>query len=417
MLKTNRAGRQDERAFEMRRVVLPILVVAFIVATAATTPAATSTPAEWVQSFWPAARAAGVSRPVYDAALGNFEPDPDVIKRAVTQAEFNMPIWNYIDMMVSEERINGGKAALAKYGDTLAKIEERYGVDRYIVVAIWGMESLYGTALSNPKLVKNTIRSLATLAYSGGRLAKFARQQLVVALVIVQRGDVTVKGMIGSWAGAMGQTQFIPTTYIAFAVDFEGDGHRNIWTSAPDALASTANYLRKSGWRPDETWGYEVALPADFNLKKSGTHTLADWHKLGIDRVGGKAYPRPGDRASLFLPAGHEGPVFLILGNFQAIKHYNNANSYALAVGHLADRLRGGGPFLTAWPAHEPPLSQEERQKLQLLLTARGFYSGDVDGNIGSGSREAIKNYQLAIGVTPSGVESRGLLEMLETGR
>jgi membrane-bound lytic murein transglycosylase B len=401
----------------MRRVVLPILVVAFIVATAVTTRAATSTPAEWVQSFWPAARAAGVSRSVYDAALGNFEPDPDVIKRAATQAEFNMPIWNYIDMMVSEERINGGKAALAKYGDTLVKIEERYGVDRYIVVAIWGMESLYGTALSNPKLVKNTIRSLATLAYSGGRLAKFARQQLVVALVIVQRGDVTVKGMIGSWAGAMGQTQFIPTTYIAFAVDFEGDGHRNIWTSAPDALASTANYLRKSGWRPDETWGYEVALPADFNLKKSGTHTIADWHKLGIDRVGGKAYPRPGDRASLFLPAGHEGPVFLILGNFQAIKHYNNANSYALAVGHLADRLRGGGPFLTAWPAHEPPLSQEERQKLQLLLTARGFYSGDVDGNIGSGSREAIKNYQLAIGVTPSGVESRGLLEMLETGR
>jgi membrane-bound lytic murein transglycosylase B len=160
-----------------------------------------------------------------------------------------------------------------------------------------------------------------------------------------------------------------------------------------------------------------VALPKEFSLKKSGTHTLGEWHKLGVERVGGKAYPRADVRASLFLPAGREGPVFLVLGNFQAIKHYNNANSYALAVGHLADRLRGFGPFLTAWPAHEPPLSQEERQKLQLLLTARGFYSGDVDGNIGSGSREAIKNYQLAVGVKADGVETRGLLQMLETGR
>ena len=400
----------------MRGRVLGVISAGFAVAMAASAHAAQSA-AEWVQSFWPAARAAGVSRSVYDAALGDFQPDPDVIKRAATQAEFNMPIWNYIDMMVSEERINGGKAALAKYASTLSKIEERYGVDRYIVVAIWGMESLYGTALSNPKLVKNTIRSLATLVYSGGRLAKFARPQLVVALTIVQHGDVTIKGMVGSWAGAMGQTQFIPTTYSAFAVDFEGDGRRNIWTSAPDALATTANYHRKSGWRPGETWGYEVSLPKDFNLKRSGSHTLADWHKLGVERVGGKAFPRPDDRASLFLPAGREAPVFLVLGNFQAIKHYNNANSYALAVGHLADRLRGSGPFLTAWPAHEPPLSQEERQKLQLLLTARGYYSGDVDGNIGSGSREAIKNYQLATGMKADGVETRGLLEMLETGR
>jgi membrane-bound lytic murein transglycosylase B len=394
------------------RIPLAALMMAM-----ASVAAAAQTPAEWVQSFWPAARAAGVSRSVYDAALGNFEPDPDVIKKAATQAEFNMPIWNYIDMMVSEERISGGKAALAKYAGTLAKIEERYGVDRYIVVAIWGMESLYGSVLTNPKLVKNTIRSLATLVYSGGRLAKFARPQLIVALTIVQRGDVSVKGMVGSWAGAMGQTQFIPTTYNAFAVDFEGDGHRNIWTSAPDALASTANYLKKSGWRPGETWGYEIALPKDFNLRKSGPHTLAEWHKLGVDRIGGKPYPRPDERASLFLPAGREGPVFLVLGNFQVIKRYNNANSYALAVGHLADRLHGFGPFQAAWPAHEPPLSLDERQKLQRLLTARGYYSGDADGNIGSGSREAIKSYQLAVGVKADGVETRGLLEMLETGR
>jgi membrane-bound lytic murein transglycosylase B len=400
----------------MRNAVLRLLTAAAVIL-AAMAHAAAVTPAEWVQSFWPAARAVGVSRAVFDAALAGFTPDPDVIKKAATQAEFNMPIWHYIDMMVSDERIGGGKAALAKYSDTLARIEREYGVDRYIVVAIWGMESLYGDALSNPKLVKGTIRSLATLAYSGGRLAKFARPQLLVALEILQRGDVTVKGMVGSWAGAMGQTQFIPTTYNAFAVDFDGDGHRNIWTSAPDALASTANYLRKSGWRPGQTWGYEVSLPKDFNLRRAASHTLAEWHKLGVDRVGGKSYPRPEDRATLFLPAARDGPVFLVLGNFQVIKRYNNANSYALAVGHLADRLRGFGPFVTPWPAHEPPLSTEDRQKLQRLLTARGLYSGDADGNIGSGSREAIKSYQLAVGMTPDGIESRRLLEMLETGR
>ena len=390
----------------MRNAVLRVVAAVILLTTAATVDAKTLTPAQWVQSFWPAAKAGGVSRTVYDAALGDFSPDPDVVKKAATQAEFNMPIWNYVDMMVSDERIAGGKAALAKYADTLAKIEERYGVDRYVVVSIWGLESLYGAALSNPKLVKNTIRSLATLAYSGGRLGKFGRQQLVAALRILQRGDVSIKGMIGSWAGAMGQTQFIPTTYNAFAVDFDGDGHRNIWTSAPDALASTANYMRKSGWQTGETWGYEVALPKDFNHKKAGPHALGAWHKLGVDRVGGKAYPRPADKASLFLPAGRGGPAFLVLDNFRVIKRYNNANSYALSVGHLADRLRGFGPFQTAWPEHEAPLTLEERQKLQLLLTARGFYSGDVDGNIGSGSREAIKNYQLAIGARPDGVET-----------
>jgi membrane-bound lytic murein transglycosylase B len=394
----------------MRNTILRILSAAVLGLAAASMAEAKPTPAQWVQSLWPAAKAAGVAPPRYLAPLGGINPETDVIKKAATQAEVNMPIWNYMDMMVSEERISEGKAALQKYGTTLARIEERYGVDRYVVAAIWGMESHYGAVLTNPKLVKNTIRSLATLAYSGGRLAKFGRQQLVAALRILQRGDISIKGMTGSWAGAMGQTQFIPTTYNAYAADYDGDGHRNIWTSVPDALASTANYMHKAGWQTGETWGYEVALPKDF--KKSGTHSLGEWHKLGVDRIGGKAYPRPADKASLFIPAGRGGPAFLILGNFRVIKRYNNANSYALAVGHLADRLRGFGPFQTAWPDHEAPLTLAERQKLQLLLTARGFYSGDVDGNIGSGSREAIKNYQLAIGVTPNGVETRGLLEM-----
>ncbi len=399
----------------IRRLCLLMPVAIFLLA--AGPAAAKGTPDDWVRSFWPTAKAAGVARATYDSALANFQPDPDVLKKAATQAEFNTKIWDYLDMMVSDERISEGKAAFARNSTTLARIEARYGVDPYVVCAIWGMESHYGAVLKNPKLVKNTIRSLATLAYSGGGFAKFGRQQLVAALKIVQRGDIAVNNMSGSWAGAMGQTQFIPTTYNAFAVDFDGDGHRNIWTSAPDALASTANYLRKSGWRSGHTWGYEVVLPGGFDVRKKGDRALGDWQKIGVKRPGGQAFPRPGDRASLYQPAGKKGPAFLLLANFKVIKRYNNANAYALAVGHLSDRLRGFGTFQAAWPDHEPPLTLDERQKLQLLLTAKGYYSGDVDGDLGSGSREAIKNYQLASGLNADGVGSRVLLQRLEAGR
>jgi membrane-bound lytic murein transglycosylase B len=393
-----------------RRLTLAILAIALSgVAEAATTPA------QWVNAFWPTAKAAGVSRKVFDAALGDFTPDPEVLKKAATQAEFNTPIWYYMDMMVSGDRLTEGKATLAEYGDVLARIEAQYGVDRYIVTAVWGIESHYGAVLTNPKLVKGTIRSLATLAYSGGRLGKFGRQQLVAALRILQRGDISVRGMTGSWAGAMGQTQFIPTTYNAYAVDFDRDGHRNIWTTPADALASAANYLRASGWQTGHTWGYEVSVPK--NLKKGGSRSLAEWTKLGVKRTGGGAYPRPGDKASLFRPAGPRGPSFLITANFRVIMRYNSSTSYALAVGHLADRLRGGGDFETAWPEHEAPLSLEDGQKLQQLLTARGYYSGDIDGNLGSGSRQAIRNYQLANGLTPDGIGTRKLLQRLEASR
>ena len=397
---------------------LTLVVLAFAALLPFASPATADTPSEWVKAFWPTARAAGVTRKVYDAALGDFTPDPDVIRKTETQAEFNTPIWDYLDMMVSPDRLTEGKSALAQYAATLSKIETRYGVDRYVVVAIWGMESHYGAALSNPKLIHNTIRALATLAYSGGSFGKYGRTQLVAALKIVQRGDISISAMTGSWAGAMGQTQFIPTTYNAFAVDFDGDGHRDIWTSPADALASTANYLKKSGWQPGETWGYEVALPKGFEPGKPSTvRSLKDWAKLGLARVGGDGFPRPGDRASLFMPAGSKGPAFLVLANFRVIMRYNNATSYALAVGALADRLHGFGPFVTPWPPHEAPLTVDERRKLQVLLIARGFYNGDPDGNIGSGSRDAIRTYQLKIGYTPDGVGSRSLLQALEAGK
>jgi membrane-bound lytic murein transglycosylase B len=393
------------------------LIAAAVLAAFLAAPAAAQTPKEWVAAFWPTAKAAGVKRTVYDQALGNFQPDPDVIKRASAQAEFNMKIWDYMDQMVSDERISQGQAALAGNSRLLAAIEQRYGVDRATVMAVWGIESHYGAVLTNPRLFKQTIPSLATLAYTGGRLAKFGRQQLVVALKILQRGDITLTGMIGSWAGAMGQTQFIPTTFEAYAVDFDGDGRRNIWTSNADALASTANYLRASGWQSGATWGYEVVVPASYDIKKGGEHTLGYWKDKGIVRVAGRPYPRESDKATLYLPNGRDGPAFLLLKNFRVIKRYNNSNSYALAVGHLADRLRGGAPFVTAWPDHEKPFSLEEARRMQLALTMAGYYTGPVDGDLGSGSREAIRNLQRKLGLNPDGVPTRGLLQRLESGK
>ncbi len=411
MIATASAGR-TRRGWTAFRVGGALAVIALLIVPS--TWAAAATPAQWVASFWPTAKAAGITRATYQRALGNFEPDPDVIDRASSQAEFNMKIWDYLDQMVSDDRISEGRAALARYNDLLGRIEARYGVDRDIIVAIWGMESHYGAVLTRSSLIKSTIRSLATLAYSGGRLAHFGRKQLVVALKIIQRGDVTPQGMTGSWAGAMGQTQFIPTTFEAYGVDFDGDGRRDIWTSPADALASTANYLHASGWRHGQTWGYEVTVPK--SLKVHSPRSLAAWARLGVVRVGGLSFPRPRDRASLYRPNGANGPSFLLLDNFRVIKRYNNSDFYALAVGHLADRISGFGPFVASWPAHEKPLSQQEREKLQLLLTMHGLYAGDIDGVIGSGSREAIRSFQRAVGLRPDGVGSRSLLQRLEDG-
>lgn len=330
--------------------VLALLLVVVLCSVAAPAAFADAAGQRFVQSFWPTAKKAGISRQVYLAALGNFTPDPDVIAKAEAQAEFVRPIWDYLDSAVSEKRIANGKAALARNSARLAAIEETYGVDRAIIVAVWGMESSYGAALQNPKMVKSTIRSLATLAAMGGSRAPYGRKQLIAALKILQHGDVSVHGMTGSWAGAMGHTQFIPTTYLAYAVDFDGDGHRNIWTSEADALASTAHYLAKMGWSHGDAWGYEVVLPAHFDWRLQGrTAPLSSWRKLGIQRVAGRLFPQSEEPARLYAPAGAHGPVFLVMPNFRVIKRYNNADAYALAVGHLADRLRGAGDFLTPW--------------------------------------------------------------------
>jgi membrane-bound lytic murein transglycosylase B len=365
-----------------------------------------------VESLWPSAKAKGVSRNTFDKAFAGLTFDPEVIEQANYQPEYVKPIGEYIDRVVSDKRVATGKQMLIDNKALLDTLEARYGVDRHIIVAIWGVESNYGTQPGD----MNVIRSLATLAYYNNK-ATFARQQLISALKILQHGDIPVEQMNGSWAGAMGHTQFIPTTYQSYAVDYDGDGKRNIWGDVPDALASTASYLKHSNWQTGATWGYEVTLPKGFNPKKvseKSLKSLAEWQKLGFARVDGKPFPRPGDRAGLFAPAGTDGPSFLVLNNFRSILRYNQANSYALGVGHLSDRLKGGGPFVHPWPTDENHLSLDQRMELQKLLVAKGLLVGDADGVIGPATLEAVRTFQRNKGLPVDGFPSRTILEMLK---
>jgi membrane-bound lytic murein transglycosylase B len=374
--------------------------------------AAAANPKACVESLWPAARSAGVSRTTFDHALQGFTPDPEVVEAANFQPEYVKPIGEYIDRAVSEKRIATGKQKLIEYQALLGSLETRYGVDRHILVAIWGVESNYGTQPGD----KNVIRSLTTL-YCTGTKASFAKPQLISALKILQRGDISFEGMNGSWAGAMGHTQFIPTTYSAYAVDQDGDGKRDIWGNIPDALASTARYLKVSNWQPGATWGYEVALPKGLDPKRVNENTLrtlAQWQAIGVVRANGEPYPRLTDKGSLFSPEGTRGPSFLVLNNFRSILRYNVAKSYALAVGHLSDRLRGGGPFLHPWPTDETHLSLDQRMEFQKLLIAQGLLTGEPDGVIGPATLDAVKTYQRGKGLGVDGYPSLTLLKMLQ---
>ena len=370
----------------------------------------------WVDQLWPLARNKGVTRNTFTRAFKGLSPDPEVLERAERQPEFATPVWDYLSARVSEKRIAKGREMLRKHGSLLRKIEARYGVDRYILLAIWGMESTYGQFMGD----KNVIRSLATLAFDGSR-RKFGRSQLLAALQILQRGDITPANMTGSWAGAMGHTQFIPATYNLYAVDFTGDGRRDVWGSRADALASAANYLKDSKWRSGETWGYEVDLPKGFDYTSSGrkrAKTLAQWKALGVKRARGLEFPRPGDRASIILPAGAKGPAFAVINNFHSLLRYNNATSYALAVGHLADRIRNPGAtgFSKAWPVDYLPLARSERFELQRLLAARGLLRGKTDGVLGSATRAAVRAYQKANGMAVDGYPSIVVLKHLRRG-
>ncbi|MFD1333226.1 lytic murein transglycosylase [Methylopila musalis] len=365
----------------------------------------------FVRALKPQAVAAGVSPALYDRAFRGLTVDEEAIAKSRYQPEFKTTIAQYVDTRVSDTRINAGRQNLAQWSDTLARIERAYGVDRSVVLAVWGIETNYGATTGN----HNVIAALATLACCQTRRPEFFRRELIGALQILQQGHVAPENMNGSWAGAMGHTQFMPTSFKAYAADANGDGRRDIWGSIPDALASTANYLKKHGWRSGETWGYEVIVPR--GTKAGARRTLAEWQAAGVRRVAGTGFPNGASPATLLQPTGPNGPSFLMLNNFRVIKRYNNADSYALAVGHLADRIRGGGPFVTPWPNHDKPLDEQERHELQALLARKGFNVGEPDGKIGPATRDAIMSYQQTQGLAPDGYAGVSLLRHLRRAR
>jgi membrane-bound lytic murein transglycosylase B len=369
----------------------------------------------FIANFASVAAKSGISGATYRAAFAGInEIDPVVLEKARTQPEFKAPVWDYFDNRVHERTAENGQAMARKYKPWLDRIEAAYGVDRHIVLAIWSMESNYGEILKRPDVVRSVIRSLATLAYADKRRAKFARSQLIAALKIVQRGDISVEGLQGSWAGAMGHTQFIPTSYMIYGVDVDGDGRRDIWNSVPDALGSSANLLRKNGWQSGRTWGYEVSLPGSGKLP-AGAMSLDRWASLGVTRANGKPFRNGGDSATLKLPDGRGGPAFLMLKNFRVIKAYNNADKYALAVGLLADRIAGSKELVRDWKRPFTILSIPEREELQKRLSNAGFYDGKPDGNIGSGTKAGILAYQQAAGLTQDGYPSKELLDFMRS--
>ncbi|WP_425044818.1 lytic murein transglycosylase [Primorskyibacter sp. S87] len=365
----------------------------------------------WVRAFRVRAGEQGISTRTLDRAFHGLSYDPEVIKRDRNQAEFSKPIWAYLDSAVSQTRIRNGQAALVDHSAVLEQIERRYGVEREVLLAIWGLESSFGTYRG----ADNVIRSLSTLAFDSRR-GRFFEGQLIAALSILDAGDVTPNAMTGSWAGAMGHTQFMPTSYLDYAVDFTGDGKRDIWSDDPtDALASTAAYLSRFGWTSGQPWGVEVRLPDGFDYalaQREITKDSADWAELGVLRVDGNQVADHG-LASVLLPAGSKGAAFLIYENFSVLEKYNAADAYVIGVGHLADRIRGEPGFLTDWPRDDRSLNFPERKELQRRLTEQGFDTQGIDGRVGPNTIRAVRAFQVANGFVPDGYPSLALLENL----
>ncbi|WP_439887414.1 lytic murein transglycosylase [Pseudomonas sp. MBLB4123] len=365
---------------------------------------------EWRSLLRSDAIAAGIDAGLFDRAFAGVTLDPKVIAADNNQPEFSRPIWDYIDGALSTARVAQGRLLKAQHRPTLKAIRSAYAVDHEVLIAIWGMESNFGSNIGS----NNVIRSLATLAYDGRRQV-FWRSQLLAALQILQAGDSTTQQLIGSWAGAMGQTQFMPTTFNLYAVDFDGDGRRDLWRSAPDALASAANYLHDSGWDNGQPWGFEVRLPSPFDYALADPEvrlSLAQWRALGIEPVN-PVDAREDNMASLLLPAGHRGPAFLLLNNFRSILKYNNSTAYALAIGLLSDALDGQPGVQAAWPRSDRQLGRSERVELQALLTQNGFEPGPADGIIGANTRKAVRAFQQRLGQPADGYPSYELLQQL----
>ncbi|WP_254449196.1 lytic murein transglycosylase [Ruegeria sp. HKCCA5491] len=365
----------------------------------------------WLGAFRERALEQGISAATLDRSLEGLTYDKDVIKRDRNQAEFSKPIWEYLDAAVSDRRVSDGRVGLQRHSDTLTRIEAQYGVEKEVVTAIWGLETSFGSFRGSD----HTIRSLATLAFDARR-ARFFETQLIAALQIIEAGDVSPHNMVGSWAGAMGHTQFMPTSYLDHAVDFDRDGRRDIWSDDPtDALASAASYLARHGWTKGQPWGVEVRLPRDFDFstaKRDYTLLPSEWAARGVTAMNGEAVADHG-QAAILLPAGGQGVALMIFDNFSVIEAYNGADAYVIGIGHLSDRLSGRAPFQAGWPRGDRVLSFTEKKELQARLTQAGFDTQGIDGRTGPNTINAVRAYQLAQGLLPDGYPSLTLLERM----
>jgi membrane-bound lytic murein transglycosylase B len=369
---------------------------------------------EYIASLWPLAEERGVSRPTFDAAFAGVSFDPKVVAMTEAQPEFVRPIWDYVASAVSADRIERGRAKADGVSVWLAKAKETYGVDEAVILGVWGLETDFGDYVGS----NSVIRSLATLAFVRFR-GDYFRDELLSALVILERGDIPPAVMLGSWAGAMGQTQFMPSSYLAYAVDFEGHGRRDIWKSEADAIGSTANYLAKHGWTKGLPWGFEVALPPDFVLKDADSTLPAPFSSFaarGVKRADGLPWPAKGE-GRLMILAGLKGPVFLVTSNFEVIKTYNNSTAYALSVAVLGDAVKGGLGVIAPWPTEDRPLTAAEIQSLQAKLKKMGYDVGEIDGKIGDALRAAVRAYQERNGLSPDGYANLALFKRVSATR
>jgi lytic murein transglycosylase len=379
-------------------------------------PAPVAAPATTFEAFLAEVKgeavAKGIRAETVDRAFAGIRYNQDILAKETVQPEFVKPVWSYLDSAVSEERIATGRQLLIANRGLLEEVERSYGVQPQFIVAIWGLESNYGQFTGG----FNVIEALATLAYGSERRRDFFREHLIEALRILDQGHIAAADMQGSWAGAMGQTQFMPLAFTERAIDFDRDGRRNIWTSLPDVFGSTANYLLSYGWDGSQSWGEEVRLPASFPWELTELDVkrpVVEWRALGVRRPNGTDLAPSTALASVIAPAGVHGPAFIVSENFDRILKYNASTNYALAIGHLADRIGGGGAFVQDWPRADQPLSRDERLELQTLLTARGYDTQGVDGIVGKNTRLAVRAFQREIGLPPDGYVNQVLLARL----
>lgn len=359
------------------------------------------------------AAAGGVSQATLSRALDHLEPN-DAASFLGVQPEFSTPIWDYIAGLVDDERVRDGKQRFAEYRQAALAAQSRFGVDAAAVVAVWGVELDFGKSYGS----RSVIQSLATLTCIPNRRSDYFHGELIAALKIVDKGDVALEDFKGSWAGAFGNTQFMPSTFLRLAVDMDGDGRRDVVGSVPDALGSTANFLHHAGWVSGLPWGFEVKLPADYHgpSGRGAKQGLAVWTGRGLAHVDGRPLSGPG-AFGLLLPAGPHGPAFLVSRNFDAFYSYNAAESYALAIGVLSDRLKGGEGIVTPWPTEDPGLARTERREVQMLLEKRGYdVGGKHDGVMGTKTREAIADYEQRKGMKRDGRAGKKLLTSLRAG-